>query len=112
MRPPVGADQNTGTLYLSVNTSPKECGKERGSIQRVTHRECRDGVYDVNNTHGENLYLTLLPQLSLHHPPANPQSLVCLVNTPRKPVAVGIRIKINILYIKYSSLTLGSYKQF
>ena len=30
MRPPVGADQNTVTL--SVNTSPKECGKEIGSI--------------------------------------------------------------------------------
>ena len=44
MRPPVGADQNKGTLYLSVNTFPKECGKERGSIQHVTNKECRDGV--------------------------------------------------------------------
>ena len=53
MRPPVGADQNTGTLYLSLNSSPKECRKERGSIQPVTHKECRG----VNNTQGENFYL-------------------------------------------------------
>ena len=39
-----GADQNTRTIYLSVISSPKECGKERGSIQLVAHKVCRVGV--------------------------------------------------------------------
>ena len=66
-----GADQNTGTLYLSVNTPPKECGKERVSIQPVTHKEFRDGVRSKQYTGGEFLFNSVSPTLP---PPPSRQS--------------------------------------
>ena len=39
------------SIYLSVNSSPKEFGKERGSIQHV-RIESAVMEYDVNNTQG------------------------------------------------------------
>ena len=67
MRPPVGADQNTGTLYISVNTFPKECGKERGSIQHVTHKVYRDGALCKQYTRGEFIFNSVTPTLPPLH---------------------------------------------
>ena len=76
MRSPVGADENMGTLYLFVNTSPKECGKERGSIQHVTHNEYRDGVGCKQYTGGEFIFNSITPTLS--PPPSRKSTKSCL----------------------------------
>ena len=102
-----GVDQNTRT----VNTSPKIVEKKKGRFNIIIDSAVMEYVME-NNTQGEILYLTSSAQLFHPHPPANPPSLVCLLDTPRKPVSVGIRIYMTILYTQYSSLRLGSYKQY
>ena len=67
MRPSVGADQNTGTLYLSVNTASKECGKEKGPIQHVTHKVYRDGALCKQYTGGEFIFNSVTPTLPPLH---------------------------------------------
>ena len=64
---PVGADQNTGTPYLSVITSQKK------SVEK-------------NKGHFNAQSVTLSPQPSLPRHLPNPLSLVCLIDTLRKPV--------------------------
>ena len=106
----VGADQNTKTI--SVNTSLKECGKERGSVQHVTQRECRYGVWCKQYTGGEFIFISVtqtLPPLPLRE---STKSCLFTRHPKKAGTAVGVRIWRNILYIKYSSLPPGSFEQF
>ena len=89
---------------ISVNTFPKECGKERGSIQHVTHKVYRDGALCKQYTEGEFIFNSVTPTLP---PPPSRQSIKSCLFT-RHPKKAGFCrytcIWITILYIKYSSL--------
>ena len=91
---------------LSVITSLKECGKERGSAQHETHKVYRVGVWYKQYTGGEFLCNSVTPALAPTPSPPNPLSLVCFLDSPRKPVSVGIRCLMTNLYIQYSRLFL------
>ena len=90
LRSPVGGDQNTGTIYLSVITSPKE----RGSIQHVKHKVYRIWVWCKQDTQGKCICNSVVRHESAES---------CFVfDIPRKPVSIGIRSLTTFLCIQYS----------
>ena len=82
----------TRELFFYI-TSSKACGKESGSIQHVTQVR-HVGVTCKQHTRGDFLCNFFTPTL----PPQNPPSLICLLDTPRKPAPVDMRILITILH--------------